>query len=574
MATGHVRRNRDLRGYLAIIWKWLWFVATCVALAALGEYAFTRLQRPVYRATALLVIDQRAAGQDNYSDLLASNQLVTIYEGLIPQPVVLQQAANGTSGVSAADLAAKLHVSALTGAPVIQIQVDDPSRTRAAMLANAVARAFIAVEQETSRSELAHAQQQINQQLEQTTAEIDSLNRQISDLQSKDGSSSDLQTLQNQLNAAQATRAAEQNASGQLVVQYLNSSNTIRLFQPATPPVTPDHPNPLLDSVDAAAIALALAIGIVVLLEVVDDRIRSADDVQESLGLATITSIEDASAEKRPASLRWRRRRSPASPTTLKRDSRLIEGLRILRKLPSFSSVDKPLGTILVTSPTRGDGRTTMAINVGIALAHVGKRVLVVDADLRNPAIHTFLGLQNTTGLSQYLEGDTQDREPAIPFATVPDLPNLLVLTAGPTPPNPTELLGSERMRQLPDHVLSTTRSAPGSKRLAPGLADVVVMDSSPASTVADASILAENADGTILVVDASKARVGKALTALEALERANARLLGVVLNRAKRRREEVYTPVRAVYVGRASATPVEDLDDFVKPTIQTRRSN
>jgi capsular exopolysaccharide synthesis family protein len=516
----------------------------------------------VYRATALIVIDQQVAGQDNYSDLLASNQLVTIYEGLIPQPVVLQRVANETAGLSVADLAARVHVSALTGTPVIEIQVDDQSKTRAATLANAIARAFIAVEQESSQSELAQAQQQVNQQLEQVTAEIDSLNRQIADLQNTNGSSSDLQTLQHQLVAAQTTRSAVQNVSGQLVVQYLNNSNSIRLFQPATPPATPDHPNPLLNSIDAAAIGLVLAVGIVVLLEVVDDRIRSAEDVQESVGLATIASIEDADAGMRPIPLGRQRRRSPASFTTLKEDPRDTENFRILRTFLSFSSVE--LRTILVTSPTRGDGRTTTAINLSITLAQAGKRVLLVDADLRKPAIHTFLGLQNTTGLSRYLARDTQDREPAIPFDTVPDMPNLLVLTAGPTPPNPTELLGSERMRQLPDHVLS--------KGLSTGLADVVVMDSSQASTVADAAILAGNADGTILVVDASKARVGKVLDALDALEPANARLLGVVLNRAKPRREEAYELAQAVFDGRASATPVEDLDDFVEPTIRICR--
>jgi capsular exopolysaccharide synthesis family protein len=347
-----------------------------------------------------------------------------------------------------------------------------------------------------------------------------------------------------------------------LVVQYLNNSNSIRLFQPATPPATPDHPNPLLNSIDAAAIGLVLAVGIVVLLEVVDDRIRSAEDVQESVGLATIASIEDADAGMRPIPLGRQRRRSPASFTTLKEDPRDTENFRILRTFLSFSSVE--LRTILVTSPTRGDGRTTTAINLSITLAQAGKRVLLVDADLRKPAIHTFLGLQNTTGLSRYLARDTQDREPAIPFDTVPDMPNLLVLTAGPTPPNPTELLGSERMRQLPDHVLS--------KGLSTGLADVVVMDSSQASTVADAAILAGNADGTILVVDASKARVGKVLDALDALEPANARLLGVVLNRAKPRREEAYELTQAVFDGRASATPVEDLDDFVEPTIRICR--
>jgi capsular exopolysaccharide synthesis family protein len=547
---------------LAIIRKWSWFVAICVLLAALGEYTFATFQRPVYRATALIVIDQQVAGQDNYSDLLASNQLVTIYEGLIPQPVVLQRVANETAGLSVADLAARVHVSALTGTPVIEIQVDDQSKTRAATLANAIARAFIAVEQESSQSELAQAQQQVNQQLEQVTAEIDSLNRQIADLQNTNGSSSDLQTLQHQLVAAQTTRSAVQNVSGQLVVQYLNNSNSIRLFQPATPPATPDHPNPLLNSIDAAAIGLVLAVGIVVLLEVVDDRIRSAEDVQESVGLATIASIEDADAGMRPIPLGRQRRRSPASFTTLKEDPRDTENFRILRTFLSFSSVE--LRTILVTSPTRGDGRTTTAINLSITLAQAGKRVLLVDADLRKPAIHTFLGLQNTTGLSRYLARDTQDREPAIPFDTVPDMPNLLVLTAGPTPPNPTELLGSERMRQLPDHVLS--------KGLSTGLADVVVMDSSQASTVADAAILAGNADGTILVVDASKARVGKVLDALDALEPANARLLGVVLNRAKPRREEAYELTQAVFDGRASATPVEDLDDFVEPTIRICR--
>lgn len=187
------------------------------------------------------------------------------------------------------------------------------------------------------------------------------------------------------------------------------------------------------------------------------------------------------------------------------------EAYRTLRVNLQFASLDQPLRTIVVTSAGAGDGKTTTLANLALATAEGGSRVLAVDADLRRPALHTLFGLDNRAGLTTAL---LEESLPLVLHDTA--APGLRVLTSGPLPPNPAELLGSRRFEQL----LAALREQ----------ADFIFLDSPPAAALSDAATLAARADGVILVVDSGKTRRDLAQRAKAQLERVNAHLLGVVL--------------------------------------------
>ena len=212
---------------------------------------------------------------------------------------------------------------------------------------------------------------------------------------------------------------------------------------------------------------------------------------------------------------------APATPLSLitiaDPGSPASEAYRTLRTNIHFSSLDNPLKALLITSTDPGEGKSTTLANLAVTMAQAGNRVLVVDCDLRRPSIHRLFGLGNTAGLTtMMLEAHAKEKPPL----QATGVPGLTVLTSGPLPPNPSELLGSRRMSD----VLTQLR----------GEADIVLVDTPPIIAVADAAILASKVDGVLLVVQANKTRRELARKAKTALEKANANLLGVVLNNVK----------------------------------------
>jgi capsular exopolysaccharide synthesis family protein len=469
------------------------------------------MQPPVYRATTLLTINQQLPGQDAYSSLLASDQLVVTYEALISQPVVLTRAAHQVGGVSATQLAQRVTVQDQPGTQIIQLSVDDSSPNRAATLANAVAAAFIAIHQESADAKLSSAEQQLEEQLKQIASQITSLTASIDALQKQDPKSPELAALQQQLQTASARRDYLQTVNSQLITQNLAARDTIVVFQPAVPPLRPDHPNVLANTALGALLGLVVAVCLVFLLELLDNRMRTAKRVEEFTGLPALATVGARDQGR----------------LLLCRDetSRVAESFRTLRTNVSFHGLEQPLRTIVVTSPLPGNGKTTVAINLATALARGGQRTLLVDADLHQPTIHRRLGLDNSTGLSLCL----LDTERPRPITPSPAVPQLSVLTAGPPPLNPAELLGSGRVRRFLDTLLVGARGEgdPGM------LVDVVVIDTPPAAAFVDAAVLAGQTDGTILVADGNKSRAGQLLWTKDALTRARARILGVVLVQA-----------------------------------------
>lgn len=512
------RKTRHLRQYLGLVTRWLWFLGLCGLIAALGALLVSKLQPPTYRATAQLIVDQSAPGQDPYTGLLASNQLVTTYVALIDQPVVLERAAKSVGGISAAALAQRVSVKDQPGTQIITLDVDDGNPVKAARLANAIAEAFITVQQQSADAQLADVQQKLAPQISDLSAQISDLNKTLTQLRANDSNDPRIPGIEGQLASAQARRDSLQTLSTQITTQSIVMSNSIHVFQPATPPGAPDHPKPLLNAAIAGLLGLLIAAGFVIMKEFLDDRIRTPAQVEEVTDIPLIGSIGVDRPERLLLS---------GAPSV-----RALGAYQELRTNLSFVALDKPLRTIVVTSAQAGEGKSTVALNLATSLALSGKRTLLIDADLHHPTLGAAPGVSQVSGLSlclvaespeTILAGDSRSRELA-GVHTDEHTPNLSIQTAGPTPPNPAELLQSDRMRDLLRYVLSD--EAGSDQR------DVVVLDTPPATNFVDAAVLASHADGTILVIDATRSREGPVLQARDGLLHANARIVGVVLNR------------------------------------------
>lgn len=211
--------------------------------------------------------------------------------------------------------------------------------------------------------------------------------------------------------------------------------------------------------------------------------------------------------------------------TLARSKSPISEAYRTLRTNIQFTGIDSETRKIMITSAGPGEGKSATVANLAVSLAQTGKTVLILDADMRNPTQHKLFNLDNWEGLSRAL---FQERELELKlFWQETEVPGLRVLTAGPIPPNPAELLGSKRMRWLLHEAMEEF--------------DLVIVDTPPVIAVADSSILAREMDGVILVLASGEVSRDYAVRAKEQLEKVGAKILGAVLNKVELKTREHY---------------------------------
>ena len=295
----------------------------------------------------------------------------------------------------------------------------------------------------------------------------------------------------------------------------LNSTSNIISIEPAAAPLEPIRPKVPVNTLLGALVGLMLAGALVFLIEYLDDTLKTAEQISQVLGLPVIGYIAEIEHGKQATPYVSENPRSPIS-----------EAFRSLRTNLEFAGVDKPIKTLLVVSVHPSEGKSTVAANLAVSLAQSGKHVILMDADLRRPHIHTFFGLSNRAGLSDLFRDATTLTDVTRPWRD----PNLCIVTSGDIPPNPADLLGSKKM----ETILNTARKT----------ADIVIVDAPP-FLVADASILAARMDGVLLVIRPGKTPSDAALSTLEQLKRSGARLVGVVMNRIPRNRPYYYAGYR-----------------------------
>jgi polysaccharide biosynthesis transport protein len=302
-----------------------------------------------------------------------------------------------------------------------------------------------------------------------------------------------------------------------------SSPVSVNVTRAAVTPERPASPRTGLNVLLGLLVGLGLGVGTAVLRDSLDHSVTDRAQVGELTGAVVLGTVPDDPEG------------STAPLITADGFSGRAEAYRQLRTNIRFLSVDRRLGSLVVTGSVPGEGKTTTAANLAIALAQGGEPVLLIDADLRRPALADLFGLPGGVGLTSVLIGDV-DVEDAV-HVWRPDLP-LDVLTAGPPPPNPSELLSSERMAELIRAYTAAGRT--------------VVVDSPPLLPVTDAAVLARVTDGALLVTRAGSTRTEHLATAAETLRTAGATLLGTVLTRVPRSRSAYHDG----YDGCAPASP------------------
>jgi len=203
--------------------------------------------------------------------------------------------------------------------------------------------------------------------------------------------------------------------------------------------------------------------------------------------------------------------------------SLIREAFRTIRTNIQFSGIDKTLKSLVVTSSISEEGKTTISINIAYSIAQTDKRVILIDCDLRKPNIHKVFDLPNLSGLTTALAGDIDYKH----FVNTNAEDKLNVLTSGPIPPNPSELLGSKRMELLLEKVREDY--------------DMIILDSPPVGIVTDAAVLSTIVDGTILVCGVDKTKIDEIKAAKVALHKVNANIIGVIMNKVSIKESTYY---------------------------------
>ncbi|MEW6417108.1 MAG: polysaccharide biosynthesis tyrosine autokinase [Nitrospirota bacterium] len=288
------------------------------------------------------------------------------------------------------------------------------------------------------------------------------------------------------------------------VSETLRESN-VQVIDRAEVPKSPYKPNKRLNILLSIIVGLFGGIGLAFFVEYLDNTIKTPEDVEKRAFLPSLGFIPSYTAKEENLPVEYITHTDSKSP--------ISEAYRTLRTLILLSTGGRPPRVIAITSPESEEGKTTTAINTAISLAKSNTKVIIIDADMRKPRLHKIFDIENTTGISTYLSGIEEFREDSIKET---DIQNLHIITSGPTPPNPAELLSSHRLRELINSLY---------------LYNFIIFDTSPVIGLPDTLILSSQTDGVILVAKSGKTTKEATLEARKMLEAVNVKILGVVLN-------------------------------------------
>ena len=539
----------ELRNYLAVVVRRRRIILYVALLGLVLGAAASALRTPVYRAATSVLLQPNNPAErvtpdpGGYFDPVryATDQ-VTVITG----EEVLQQAASAL-GTSRQDLARKVVAEVGDNSGVVTISVVDTAPRRASAAANAVAEAYIEDRKRAEVTGLRRAAAQIEVQLKALSEQIAELRR---DPQASGASAA--------LEAANLQYTDLFSRQQDLLIDASLKSGSARVVSAATPPKTPEGISLPVSTLLGGLLGLMIGLGIAFLRDQLDDRLRGRAEVEEITGLPVLADLPVDRQLARQAQ-RLAMQDEPLGA--------FAEATRALRTSISFLGVEEPIRSILVSSAVPGEGKTVVAANLAAAFAQAGSRTVLVSADLRRPRLDgVFNAVQPANGLSTVLAAPAlqlgrhsrEAEEPAGLRAALEaslqrtELPDLYILPAGITPPNPAELLGSSRM----DAVL----------RELDGTFDVVILDATPIVPVTDAAALTSKVTHVLLVASAGTSRRRSVQRMMEITRLTDARVLGVVLNRAM-----MQGPLAAGYYAQAPSSTAIDRA-VPRPSVNMKR--
>ncbi len=504
----------DIKEYIAPALKWWWLIFLATIVAGGTSYYAASQQPPLYSTTATIIVGNAIEDPNpSNTDLNITQQLASFYVDLANRPSV-QNDARESLGVNR--FPNDIFVQQLNNTNVIDITVRDNNPTLAQAAANELVQQLI-LRSPTAQQDDLERQAFVDQQLDNYENAIQDAEQQIAAKQAELAtliSAREIRDVQNDITSLESSlQTLRRDYANLLGNTQEGATNTIRVIEAAPLPRIPINNNFMLSVITAAGVGFVLAVSAAYLLEFLDDTIKLPAQANRVTDLPTLAGIAEIK-EDDPLVTVWQTR----SPTA--------EAFRVLRTGIQFSAVDNPRQALLVTSSTPFEGKSTISANLAVVFAQAGNRVLLVDADLRRPSQHEIFDLPNKRGLTNMLmDFEVNNRNEDAKFIVgditqATRVEGLFLLTSGPVPPNPSELLGSLKMRQLIDFLLAQF--------------DYLIFDSPPVLSVTDSVVLSTQVDGVLLVLRAEKSRRGRAKQMVQSLREVNANLIGTILNDLK----------------------------------------
>jgi succinoglycan biosynthesis transport protein ExoP len=489
----------NLIKYMLLLWHWAWTIVLIVIIAGVAAYFISNLIPPVYQGETTVLVDMASSNASvDYGLVLLNSQLTQTYSQMMTKSPVLDEVATqlGLIEINPKTISAK----PISNTQLIIILSESKDPKLAADIANMIVSVF--TDQVSALQSTRYSESEIN------------LQSQMTDIENK------LATANDQL--AATTNTAEKDRLDTMIANYsqtyaslLQSYEQVRLaeaqtrssivqIEPAAIPDEPVRPNKLLNIAVAAIVSGIIACGVVVGVDLLNDTVKTPEEISEKLGLSVLGVITHHSrGEDIPIT-----EAQPLSP--------ISEAFRTLRTNVKYAGagLENPLRSIMITSAMAGEGKTEVLVNLGIVLAQNRYRVLLMDADLRRPTLHRRLGLDNLVGLSQIFVHP----ELGMSYSLQPTrITGLTALTSGDTPPNPSELLGSLLMGSILEELKNTY--------------DILLIDTPPALAVTDSAVLAPYVEGVLLVIKPGNTNMATLRRVVNQFHQINANLLGVVLN-------------------------------------------
>ena len=510
----------ELRYILKIIWKWAWLIIIAVAISALASYLTSRSAAKLYRTKTTLMVGRATQALDSYSyNVYVSQQLALTYAKLATSKPVLQ----GTIDSLNLDtdwrwLQGQVNAQPIAQTELLEIWFVDSNPERAKVLADTVAEQLILQSSSSVGTRNSEQTAFTQTQIEDLKIKINNAQEQIEVLkQERDASSSaqQIQSLDTQISILDNKISDWQSTYSNLITTLEGADfNALSIIEDASIPSYPFSPNIPRNVITASMIGLVLALAGIFFIEYLDDTIKNPEDVERTVKLTTLASIPRMDGGSYPDKL-----------ITLKNPMQPIsEAYRSLRTNLQFSSLDEQLHTIMLSSPGPSEGKSLTLANLAVVMAQSDLKVILVDTDLRRPTLHKIFNLPNRYGLSDLALNPQLSISQRLQATGVN---NLWLLSSGSLPPNPAELISSDRLK----HIIEELRTQ----------ADYVLFDTPPVLVVSDALTLSTNLDGVVLVYDVGKTRSNDAKRAVQELNRIRSNVLGVVLNRVTPRSSGYY---------------------------------
>ena len=499
-----------LRDYLAVLWRRKWIILLVIVVATTGAYFYSARQAKQYETAASLIYEKSVSVDDplseGYTDTYALDREMSAITDILASPemqeragaILEEQGVDDSAGYAVSSSAQTSDGgNASSGSNVVLISATSEDPELAAAAANAYGEAYVTWREERQQKQIQKAADAVEAQLReypkaaQETADYLMLKQRLQDL----------------------------------VISKATATGNYRVLVEASVPTAPFAPDPWRAAILGLGVGLFAGIGLAFLLEQFDTRLRRTDEIAATLRVPILGRIPRIARKEIHENI---------LVTLAHPDGHAAEAFRMVRTNLDFLNVDADIQSLVVTSCVQGEGKSVAVANLAVSMALAGKKVIVVDGDLRRPRQHQYFGLRNEVGLSTVTTGQTNlaqslqavevagagPGEAAADFAGwargADACQHLYVLTSGPLPPNPGEIVAARRFTATMERLQRE--------------ADLVIVDSPAMLPVGDASAIASSVDGLVFLVDMHLVKRPQLAQAADQLRRLPCRLLGTVV--------------------------------------------